>query len=165
MVYAALKPLFRPTLRLTQSPWFARIVQGLLWLLLGAGLAYGYVVFSRPPAIVVPLVGAGVSAQYRADRGPEGRLFGVDDLDGRTVPNIQVMGVVATTSGQGSAVVSVDGQPAIAAVRGGAVGNGWTVSDVFPDGVVISRQGRQHRLAAPAQPPVEQLIVTAPAGR
>lgn len=53
----------------------------------------------------------------------------------------QLLGVVATASGQGAALLVVDGQAPQAFVQGQSVMEGWRVQSLKPDGVLLQTAG------------------------
>jgi type II secretory pathway component PulC len=144
--------------RVLSQPWVSVVLSVLLFVAIGASSAYAYIVFSRPSPMVAPIVSNQPSSQYKADRSAEARLLGAEDEDDATPPNLQLLGVAAGTAGNGAAVLSVDGQPAVHAVPGDMVVNGWKLSEVFGDKVVLVKAGQQHTLTLPSQPPIEGMI-------
>ena len=71
-------------------------------------------------------------------------------------PDVQkrfaLLGVIAGTAGQGSALLMVDGQPAKAFVQGQVVADGWRLQSVARDAVRLSADGATLELALPARP-------------
>ncbi len=66
----------------------------------------------------------------------------------------QLLGVIAADSGQGSALLAVDGQPAKAFVQGQVVDEGWRLQSVSREGVRLSagQGGSKLELALPVKP-------------
>ena len=66
----------------------------------------------------------------------------------------QLLGVIAADSGQGSALMMVDGQPAKVFVQGQDVGEGWRLQSVGAFGVRLSagQSGAKLDLALPVKP-------------
>ena len=56
----------------------------------------------------------------------------------QTQRRFQLLGVIAAESGQGSALLSVDGQPPQAFVQGQTVTEGWRLQSVGQTGVQLS---------------------------
>jgi hypothetical protein len=146
------------TLRVLNQKWVSVLLSVALVIGIGASLAYAYIVFSRPAPIVAPFVSNEPSKQYNVDRSAEARLLGAENEDGSTPPNVQLLGVAAGTAGMGSAVLSVDGQPAVYKVRGEVVANGWKLGEVFGDKVLLAKAGKQHTIIMPSQPSIDGMI-------
>ena len=65
----------------------------------------------------------------------------------------QLLGVIAAGSGQGSALIAVDGQPAQAFVQGQSVAEGWRLQSLREGGARLSAgSGEGLDLALPAKP-------------
>ena len=66
----------------------------------------------------------------------------------------QLLGVIAADSGQGSALLAVDGQPPQAYVQGQTVAEGWRLQSVGREGVSLSagQGGATLDLALPVKP-------------
>ena len=66
----------------------------------------------------------------------------------------QLLGVIAADSGQGSALLAVDGQPPQAFVQGQTVADGWRLQSVGQEGVRLSagQTGATLELALPVKP-------------
>ena len=66
----------------------------------------------------------------------------------------QLLGVIAADSGQGSALLAVDGQPPQAFVQGQTVADGWRLQAVGQEGVRLSAEqgGATLELALPVKP-------------
>ncbi len=141
-----------------QTRWFRTGLTMVLFLLTGVSVAYAYVRFSEPALVIAPPLRTDVSAQFKVDRSPEARLLGADTSGGLAPPNVQLLGVVAGTNGKGSAVITLDGQPSVAKFSGELIANGWSLSQVNPDGIVLSRDGNQHRIPLPGRPSVDGMI-------
>ncbi len=58
----------------------------------------------------------------------------------------QLLGVIAAGSGQGSALIAVDGQPAQAFVQGQSVAEGWRLQSLTSHGLVLQGQGAANLL-------------------
>lgn len=58
-----------------------------------------------------------------------------------TSQRFQLLGVVAGASGQGAALLAVDGQPAQAFVQGQTVAGGWRVHSLNAEGVRLTAAG------------------------
>ena len=140
----------------------ARLLSLLCFLLAGASVAFAYVRFSEPAPVITPVLTDKTSDQFTFDRSPEARLLGADTTGGLAPPNIQLLGVMAQTNGEGSAVITLDGQPSMAVVTGQSITNGWAVTEVNSQGIVIARNGNQHRIALPTRASLDGLITSAP---
>jgi general secretion pathway protein C len=149
------------TLRVLNQKWVSVLLSIALFIGIGASLAYAYIVFSRPAPVVVPMVSNEPSKQYKVDRSAEARLLGAENEDGSTPPNVQLLGVAAGTAGTGSAVLSIDGQPAVYKLRGDVVASGWKLSEVFGDKVILAKAGQQHTVTMPSQPSIDGMITQA----
>ncbi len=53
----------------------------------------------------------------------------------------QLLGVIAAGSGQGSALIAVDGQPPQAFVQGQSVAEGWRLQSLISHGLVLQGEG------------------------
>ena len=61
----------------------------------------------------------------------------------------QLLGVIASPSGQGSALIAIDGQPAQAFVAGQPVAEGWRLKSVGADSAVLDGGGSLMTLDLP----------------
>lgn len=89
------------------------------------------------------------STKYQMDQSAEARLMGVETTGGLTPPSIKLLGLFASESGQGAAVMSIEGQPAQSKSVGEEVANGWTLDEVGPSFAVLVRSGQRHQVDLP----------------
>ena len=131
-------------------------VAALLW-----ALAVGSVVFwwlhspqhdARPnhPVGEASTAGASNSTAVARALGQSSVSVAAPDAQRR----FQLLGVIAADSGQGSALMMVDGQPAKVFVQGQDVGEGWRLQSVGAFGVRLSagQSGAKLDLALPVKP-------------
>ncbi|NJM31995.1 MAG: hypothetical protein HC848_02755 [Limnobacter sp.] len=129
------------------------------------GLAVWFILkLSEPAPTVAPAMQNAPSAQFRMDQSAEARLLGVETEGGLTPPSLQLLGVFASSSGKGAAILSVEGQPAESMPVGSMVANGWQLDEVGNNFAVISRSGQQHRIELPTEQPDPDLLQRVPGG-
>lgn len=128
------------SLRLPALPdrvWPA-LVALLVWALAAGSAAVWWLHLPRDQGPTVALASPGPSSVAAAVPGALERALGhtrgvaaAPDVHQRFV----LMGVIAAESGQGSALIRVDGQPARAFLRGQIVAEGWRLAAVGRNGV------------------------------
>jgi general secretion pathway protein C len=138
--------------------WLASGVAAVIWAL-AAGLAVLWGLH-LPRALPAPDTTAQAQApQATVDRAALARALGQTTAVA-AAPDVQkrfaLLGVIATGSGRGSALLAVDGQPAQAFVQGQAVTEGWQLEAVRAEGVRLApaqgSQGQPIELALPVKP-------------
>ena len=141
-----------PVVFAARALWPA-LVTGLLWCAAAASVAFWVLRFPQGPSGTAPVVVvSGASAASVAAVGgsvPLSRAWGVKapltEVDVAQTTRYQLWGVVAGASGQGSALIGIDGQPPKA----------YRVGQALSEGVYLQRLGhRQAQLGAAAQGPV-----------
>ena len=133
------------------------VVSALLWSLAAASTAHWYLKLPRAEegaaaAAVLPVVPATLPG---TDPGAVVRALGhVGEAATDAQSRFQLLGVIAAPSGQGSALLAVDGQPARAFVQGQAVADGWRLQFVGQEGVRLGagQGGANLALALPVKP-------------
>ncbi len=107
------------------------LVSALLWFALAAGLAYWVMHFPRENPVVLPAVTTAAPAQA-ADTSHMGRVLGQTQTKAVVLAEtsrFQLLGVIASTSGRGSALIATDGQPPKA----------WRVGQALEEGVYLQK--------------------------
>jgi general secretion pathway protein C len=100
-------------------------------------------------------LGDTVARTQASDTAPIARLLGAA-AEGRS---LRVLGIIAQGSrGKGIALISVDGQPALAVRAGEAIAADAMLAEVRADGVVVSRSGARQELRLPAKPAPEGIV-------
>jgi general secretion pathway protein C len=103
----------------------------LLWGALAAGVAYWVLHFPTPTSAVLPAVSTSAPVAT-PDTGPMARVLGHVQAQA-VVPadssRFQLLGVIASASGQGSALIAIDGQPPKA----------WRVGQAVQEGVYLQK--------------------------
>ena len=105
-----------------------------------------------PRAVAVP------DTQVTLDQasGPTQNRAGLERALGHTravatAPDMQnrfvLLGVIAASSGRGSALIAIDGQPPQAYIQGQAIQPGWTLKTVSPDAVTFQGPSGSMNLA------------------
>lgn len=131
------------------------LVTAAVWTLAVAGMAYW--VLQWPKAEPTATIPVPVSLNQVTDlHAPLARALGQPtSLEASTAPQTQtsyiLMGVIASSSGQGSALIGMDGQPPKAYRVGQTVQDGWTL---------VSLTARQARLRSSGAEVVLDLPVT-----
>ena len=130
-------------LLLTNAPtrWLPASAAAVLWALAAGSAVLWALHFPRPEdargnaASVTPAApaGQGTAGVARA-LGHTQAAVAAPDAQRR----FQLLGVIAADSGQGSALLAVDGQPAQAFVQGQTVSEGWRLQSVGREGVRLS---------------------------
>lgn len=137
------------------------IVNVAICLAMGAVTAFGIVTLRQPLPVVVADLARPADVQVQVDRAPEARLLGADVSGGVVPPAVQISGLVA--GGRASAaVLSIEGRPPQSFNVGDELINGWQLSQVLVDEVVIERLGRSARVRMPERPSVDGLILRDP---
>ncbi|HEX4919000.1 MAG TPA: type II secretion system protein N [Limnobacter sp.] len=148
MKFVLKRPL--PTLKsFTMPPWALRGVAALLWALAVGLFVWVVIQLLAPSPTLAPAMPAQASANFQIDQSPEARLLGVETTGGLTPPAVNLLGVFANESGQGAAVMSIDGQPAQSKRVGDEVANGWMLDEVGPTFAVMRRSGQRHQVDLP----------------
>ena len=112
----------------------------LLWAVAAASIVLWWL--HMPRAAAVP------DAQVTLEQpsGPAQNRAGVERALGHTravatAPEMQnrfvLLGVIAASSGRGSALIAIDGQPPQAYIQGQSIEPGWTLKTVSPDAVTF----------------------------
>lgn len=115
-----------------------------------AALLVWLVIHLMAPSVeVAPSMQLAPSAQFQMNQSAEARLLGVEIAGGLTPPSVRLMGVFASDKGQGAAVLSVEGKPAVSFSVGDNVANGWVLSEVSSTAAVLSRSGQRHQVHLP----------------
>ena len=110
----------------------------------------------RTPFEPVRPVTAGDSAPrtQAADIAPVAFLFGA--LPGADGSDIKLVGVIAQgKEGEGTALLAVDGRPALAWRAGTEIAAGVTLAEVRADHILINRSGTVQEIRLPAKPAPE----------
>lgn len=120
--------VFRSVSFLRAGPALAAL---LLWGVLAAGVAYWVLHFPTRATTVLPGVSASVPTQL-PDTGHMGRALG--QVQAQAVASVdsnrfQLLGVIASASGRGSALIAIDGQPPKA----------WRVGQAVQEGVYLQK--------------------------
>ncbi len=131
---------------------------------LGALLALAVLLVRQSPLEIVPVLPQSSDAASMVDRSPEARLLGADVSGGIVPPAVQVLGVVSGDR-QSAAVLAVEGRPSQAYRLGEELVNGWLLSEVLPDEVVIERSGKIARVRIAERPSIEGLVLFGPGTR
>ena len=103
----------------------------LLWGALAAGVAYWVLHLPAPTTAVLPAVSAGAPVPT-PDTGPMARALGHIQAQAAVSADsnrYQLLGVIASVSGQGSALIAIDGQPPKA----------WRVGQAVQEGVYLQK--------------------------
>ncbi|HEX4880292.1 MAG TPA: type II secretion system protein N [Limnobacter sp.] len=134
---------------LVLHPGVLRALQALLWALAVALLVWVLIGLFAPSPTLAPAMPSQATASFQVDQSPEARLLGVETTGGLTPPAVNLLGVFAGESGQGAAVMSIDGQPAQSRRVGDEVANGWMLEEVGPTFAVLRRSGQRHQVDLP----------------
>ncbi|HEX4844412.1 MAG TPA: type II secretion system protein N [Limnobacter sp.] len=134
---------------IAMPPGAVRAVSALLWALSVVVLVWVAIQLFAPSPTLAPAMPAQASANFQVDQSPEARLLGVETTGGLTPPAVNLLGVFANESGQGAAVMSIDGQPAQSKRVGDDVANGWVLEEVGPTFAVMRRSGQRHQVDLP----------------
>jgi general secretion pathway protein C len=112
----------------------------------------------RPSEPVRPVaVGNPAARTQAADIAPIAFLFGA--LPGADGSNIKLVGVIAQgKSGQGVALLAVDGRPPLALRAGAEIAAGVTLAEVRADRVLVNRSGAIQEIRLPAKPTPEGIV-------
>jgi len=106
-------------------------VTALLWFAVAAGMAYWVLHFPRETPAVLPAVSTQAPVQA-ADAGHMARALGQTQTKASVTPEVSrfhLLGVISSTSGHGSALIAIDGQPPKA----------WRVGQAVQDGVYLQK--------------------------
>lgn len=139
----------------------ARACTVLLVLALGATAAEWALTFSArrtPPEPLSALVlGNQVARSQAAETVAIARLFGAQASG--EANSVRLLGVIARgTRGKGVALLSVDGQPAIAVRAGDTIAGDATLAEVRADSVLVSRSGVTREIRLPSRPAPEGIV-------
>ena len=134
----------------TVLPW----VTASVWMLAAAGIAYW--ALQWPKAEPTAAVQVSVATSPVTDlQGPVGKALGQSSSTA-TSPALQtqsaytLMGVIASPSGQGSALIAMDGQPPKAFRVGQTVQDGWTLVSLTARQARLKSSGSEILLELPA---------------
>ena len=116
-----------------------------------------------PAPQLAPAMPAESSVKYQMDQSAEARLMGVETAGGLTPPSVKLLGLFASESGQGAAVLSIEGQPAQSKSVCEVVANGWTLDEVGPSFAVLGRSGQRHQVDLPVMQADPNMLVRVPA--
>jgi general secretion pathway protein C len=142
----------------------SRVARGctvLLVLALGATAAEWALTFSaqrtpREPVSALVL-GNQVARSQAAETVSIARLFGAQPSG--EANSVRLLGVIARgTRGKGIALLSLDGQPAIAVRAGDAIAGDATLAEVQADRVLVSRSGVTSEIRLPSKPAPEGIV-------
>ena len=142
-----------------------RVVEVILALLLCGVLALWAVRMMRGETIVVPptAIAPASSGIGRVEEVlASARLFG-SRRPGVLSDNVRALGIVADATGQGSVIVSVDGQ-APRVYRVGDTLDGRRVSAIHPDAIELESGGARQMFRVPASRPAAQGLTIIGAG-
>jgi general secretion pathway protein C len=134
----------------TVLPWVTTSV----WMLAAAGMAYWALQWPKAePAATVPVPVA--SSPVSDLQGPMARALGQPASTAASpTPQTQsvyiLMGVIASSSGQGSALIATDGQPPKAYRVGQTVQDGWTLVSLTARQARLKSSGSEIMLELPA---------------
>ena len=132
------------------------MVTAVLWLVVAASAVYWVLHFPRETAAVLPAVSTPAPTQV-ADASHMARALGQTQAKAAVTPEasrFQLLGVISSTSGHGSALIATDGQPPKA----------WRVGQAVLDGVYLQKLApRQAWLGqTPTGPAQWELRMTGP---
>jgi general secretion pathway protein C len=146
----------------TQGQWMSRLLTALLWSLAAASVVYwGLRIAGRGAVLAVPEARSLVVAEDAAARqAAVARLLGaqppaadrVDTTPG-AAQRFALLGVIASVTGKGAALISIDGEPAKPLTVGTQIVQGYVLESVTRREAVLVKR---------AQVP-EQIILSLPA--
>lgn len=125
--------------------WLPAAVAALCWALAAGGAVLWW--WHTTPGRDLPAVSPLSQAAPRAQANNAGVLRALGHTAAASEPvgdaprRFQLLGVVAGASGQGAALLAVDGQPPQAFVQGQAVTDGWRVHSLSAEGVRLQAEG------------------------
>jgi hypothetical protein len=125
-----------------------RVINGLLSLIIGMAAMYSLLILIHQPNPPVAALSYQTDAAQRVDRSPEARLLGVDVTGGVVAPAIEILGLAAGQR-QGAAVLAVEGRPAAVYRLGEEIDQGWTLSAISGQDILIERAGQSLRITLP----------------
>ena len=143
--------------RLSKASWgLPAALAALVWALVAGSVTLWWLHLPRQWTEAQP----GVTASAPAAQDSAGLLKSLGHTTAQTAaPDVAkrfvLLGVIAADSGQGSALLAVDGQPAKAFVQGQAVVEGWRLETLTARGVRLSLAGSADNgieLRLPARP-------------
>ena len=139
----------------------ARACTVLLVVALGATAAEWALTFSarRTPQEPVRALALGdpVARSQAAGTAAIARLFGAQAPG--EASNVRLLGVIAQgTLGKGIALISVNGQPAIAVRAGELIAGETTLAEVRADRVLVGKSGDTQEIRLPAKPAPEGIV-------
>ncbi len=127
---------------------FQRVINGLLSLIIGMAAMYSLQTLMYQPNLPVAALSYQTAAAQSVDRSPEARLLGVDVTAGAVAPAIEILGLAAGQR-QGAAVLVIEGRPAAVYRLGEEIDQGWTLSAISGQDILIERAGQSLRIALP----------------
>lgn len=145
------------------SPAHFRRMTVLVWCLAVALAVWVALQLTVPAPQLAPAMPAESSVKYQMDQSAEARLMGVETAGGLTPPSVKLLGLFAGESGQGAAVLSIEGQAAQSISVGQTVANGWTLDEVGPSFAVLGRSGQRHQVDLPLMQADPNMLVRVPA--
>jgi general secretion pathway protein C len=107
------------------------LVTAMLWCALAAGVAYWVLHFPRETAVVLPAVSTPTVAPA-TDTSHMARALGqvqAQAVVSADTNRFQLLGVISSSSGRGSALIAIDGQPPKA----------WRVGQALQEGVYLQK--------------------------
>ena len=144
--------------------WAPTATNVVLLFSLGGLFAVAVLLLRQGAPEIVPVLPQSTDAAALVDRAPEARLLGADVSGGVVPPAVQVLGVVSGDR-QSAAVLAVEGRPGQAYRIGEELVNGWLLSEVLSDEVVIERSGKMARMRIAERPSISGLVLVEPAAR
>lgn len=124
------------------------LVAALLWALVTASAVLWWLHFPQAAEPAAGLPGVAFVSATTPQAAAVERALG--QLGTRPAPELQsrfqLLGVIAATSGQGSALIAVDGQAPKAYVLGQVQEGGWLIRAVTPRSALIESQGQKFEL-------------------
>ncbi|MEN9889370.1 MAG: hypothetical protein RL559_1407 [Pseudomonadota bacterium] len=125
--------------------WLPAAVAALCWALAAGGALLWWLHAPSGPAAPLGAVAERAPAQVAAQTPAVLRALGHTAAEAEPAGDAQrrfvLLGVVAGASGQGAALLAVDGQPPQAFVQGQRVAEGWRVDSLSAKGVRLAAAG------------------------
>jgi hypothetical protein len=144
--------------------WAPLATNVVLFFSLGGLLALTILVLRQAPPEIVPVLPQSSDSTALVDRAPEARLLGADVSGGVVPPAVQVLGLVSGDQ-QSAAVLAVEGRPSQSYRLGEELVNGWLLSEVLPNEVVIERSGKTARMRIAELPSISGMVLFEPQSR
>ncbi|MEO5660155.1 MAG: hypothetical protein ABIQ90_10200 [Polaromonas sp.] len=136
----------RPTL----DKWILRLVTALLWTLAAASIVYwGLRLTGRSEVVAVPAARTVVADAGPARQGAIARLLGEQPAAAaanhtpEAAQRFALLGVIASVTGQGAALISVDGEPPRPMVVGAQIAPGYVLKSVNRREAVLTDNAQQ----------------------